>query len=186
MNVKERWLLKQTSYSMGVLKEYDEAVNPLRQVVGAAMTVFNEWGAGLLESAYEAGIKHLLEKEHKVERQKYLPIYWKDEKLEEYYRMDLVVDDIIVELKACKFISNDHRRQLHNYMRLTKNTYGLLINFAERQVFSEAFKLYSDGSIEKVPLKMSCTTEDWFPQIIFPQKDFLHRFLFEEIYIWNI
>ena len=145
---------------MDVLKEYDETVKPLQQIVGAAMTVFNEWGAGLLESAYEAGMKHLLEKEHKVERQKYLPIYWKDEKLEDNNRMDLVVDDIIVELKACKFISNDHRRQLHNYMRLTKNTYGLLINFAEKQVFSEAFKLYQDGSIEKVPLKMSYATKD--------------------------
>lgn len=145
---------------MDVLKEYDETVKPLRQIVGAAMTVFNEWGAGLLESAYEAGMKHLLEKGHKVERQKYLPIYWKNEKLEENYRMDLVVDDIIVELKACKFISNEHKRQLHNYMRLTKNTYGLLINFAEKQVFSEAFKLYPDGSIEKVSLKMSYTTEE--------------------------
>ena len=145
---------------MDVLKEYDETVKPLRQIVGAAMTVFNERGAGLLESAYEAGMKHLLEKEHKVERQKYLPIYWKDEKLEDNYRMDLVVDDIIVELKACKFISNDHKRQLHNYMRLTKNTYGLLINFAEKQVFSEAFKLYPDGTIEKIPLKMSYSTED--------------------------
>lgn len=145
---------------MDVLKEYDETVKPLRQIVGAAMTVFNEWGAGLLESAYEAGMKHLLEKGHRVERQKYLPIYWKNEKLEENYRMDLVVDDIIVELKACKFISNEHKRQLHNYMRLTKNTYGLLINFAEKQVFSEAFKLYPDGSIEKVPLKMNYTTEE--------------------------
>ena len=145
---------------MDVLKEYDETVKPLRQIVGAAMTVFNEWGAGLLESAYEAGMKHLLEKGHKVERQKYLPIYWKNEKLEENYRMDLVVDDIIVELKACKFISNEHKRQLHNYMRLTKNTYGLLINFAEKQVFSEAFKLYPDGCIEKVPLKMNYTTEE--------------------------
>ena len=145
---------------MDVLKEYDETVKPLRQIVGAAMTVFNEWGAGLLESAYEAGMKHLLEKEHKVERQKYLPIYWKDVKLEDNYRMDLVVDDIIVELKACKFISNDHKRQLHNYMRLTKNTYGLLINFAVNQVFSEAFKLYPDGNIEKIPLKMSYSTED--------------------------
>ena len=145
---------------MDVLKEYDETVKPLRQIVGAAMTVFNEWGAGLLESAYEAGMKHLLEKEHKVERQKYLPIYWKNKKLEDNYRMDLVVDDIIVELKACKFISNDHKRQLHNYMRLTKNTYGLLINFAEKQVFSEAFKLYPDGSIEKIPLKVSFTTNN--------------------------
>ena len=145
---------------MDVLKEYDETVKPLRQIVGAAMTVFNEWGAGLLESAYEAGMKHLLEKGHKVERQKYLPIYWKNEKLEENYRMDLVVDDIIVELKACKFISNEHKRQLHNYMRLTKNTYGLLINFAEKQVFSEAFRLYPDGCIEKVPLKMNYTTDN--------------------------
>lgn len=134
---------------MDELKEYDDTVKPLRQIVGAAMTVFNEWGAGLLESAYEAGMKHLLEKKHKVERQKYLPIYWKDEKLEDSYRMDLVVDDIIVELKACKFISNDHKRQLHNYMRLTKNTYGLLINFAEKQVFSEAFKLYPDGVLKR-------------------------------------
>lgn len=157
---------------MDVLKEYDETVKPLRQIVGAAMTVFNEWGAGLLESAYEAGMKHLLEKGHKVERQKYLPIYWKNEKLEENYRMDLVVDDIIVELKACKFISNEHKRQLHNYMRLTKNTYGLLINFAEKQVFSEAFKLYPDGSIEKVSLKMSYTTEEKFPQKTFLQNRF--------------
>ena len=33
---------------MDVLKEYDETVKPLRQIVGAAMIVFNEWGAGLL------------------------------------------------------------------------------------------------------------------------------------------
>lgn len=145
---------------MDLLKEYDESVKPLRQIVGAAMAVYNEWGPGLLESAYEAGMKHLLDKDHIVERQKNLPMYWKDEILEDNYRLDLVVDGIIVELKACKFISNDHKRQLHNYMRLTKNTFGLLINFAEKQVYSEAFQLYPDGTIENIPLKMRWITED--------------------------
>ena len=146
---------------MDLLLEYDKTVKPLRDIVGAAITVYNEWGPGFIESAYEAGMKHLLEKAgHKVERQKYLPMYWKDEKLKDSYRMDLVVDDIIVELKACKFASNDHRRQLQNYMRLTKCAFGLLINFSESRVYSEAYRLYTDGTIEKVPLKMSPKTQD--------------------------
>ena len=147
---------------MDVLKEYDEKMKPLRRIVGVAMEVYNEWGAGLLESAYEAGMKHLLDKDPtiKVERQKPLPMYWKDELLEDHYRIDLVINNVIVELKACKFVSNEHKRQLHNYMRLTKTTYGLLINFSDKQVFSEAFKLYPNGDIEKGPLKMTYTTED--------------------------
>ena len=62
---------------MDVLKEYDEKMKPLRRIVGVAMEVYNEWGAGLLESAYEAGMKHLLDKDPsiKVERQKPLPMY---------------------------------------------------------------------------------------------------------------
>ena len=137
---------------MDLLKEYDEKMKPLRRIVGVAMEVYNEWGAGLLESAYEAGMKHLLDKDPtiNVERQKPLPMYWKDELLEDHYRIDLVINNVIVELKACKFVSNEHKRQLHNYMRLTKTTYGLLINFSDKQVFSEAFKLYPNGDIEKV------------------------------------
>lgn len=146
---------------MDLIKEYDDSMKPLRLIVGAAMTVYNEWGGGLLESAYEAGLKYLLELDgHLVERQKFLPIYWKETKLDDNYRMDLVVDGIIVELKACKFASADHRRQLHNYMRLTHNKLGLLINFSETQVYSEAYMLYDDGVIESVPLKMSFATKD--------------------------
>ena len=73
---------------MDVLKEYDEKMKPLRRIVGVAMEVYNEWGAGLLESAYEAGMKHLLDKDPtiKVERQKPLPMYWKDEQLEDHFK----------------------------------------------------------------------------------------------------
>ncbi len=146
---------------MNALEEYDRNLKPLRTIIGVAMTVYNEWGSGLIESAYEAGMKYLLEEQgHRVERQKDLPIYWKDVKLKDHYRIDLVVDDIIVELKACKFVSNDHRKQLHNYMRLTKTRFGVLINFSDSLVYSEAFQLYADGTLEKISLKLSPTTQD--------------------------
>jgi len=140
---------------MDLIKEYDESMRPLRDIVGAAMEVYNEWGGGLLESAYEAGMKHLLEQTgHLVERQKSLPLFWKGEPLDDGYRMDLVVDGIIVELKACKFVTADHKRQLDNYLRITQTSYGLLINFSDKQVYAEARRLYTDGTLEKVPLRM--------------------------------
>jgi len=139
---------------MDLIQEFDKEMEPLREIVGAAMEVYNEWGGGLLESAYEAGMEHLLKESHNVERQKQLSMFWRGEQLEDYYRMDLVIDDVIVELKACKFVTQEHRNQLKNYMRLTHNTYGLLINFSENQVYSEAFKLYPNGLVEKVPLKL--------------------------------
>ena len=96
------------------------------------MAVHREYKPGLLESAYEAALKYLLEQEGiKVEQQVYLPIYWKDVQLDQSYRLDLVVNEnIIVELKAVKYINLEHKRQLWNYMRLTKISIGILYNFA--------------------------------------------------------
>lgn len=120
-------------------------------ISGLAMKVYNKFGGGLLESAYEAGLEYLLKgKGYKVERQVHLPIYWDDVKLEQTYRMDLVVNDnIIIELKAMGHISSDHRRQLWNYMNLTHTTYGMLINFSNR-VYAEWYHRHEDGNIEKI------------------------------------
>ena len=84
------------------------------------MRVHSEYHEGLLESAYEAALTYLLRLNgFKVDRQVYLPIYWKDVKLDQHYCMDLVVnDDIIVELKAVKNIAKPHRQQLFNYLNL--------------------------------------------------------------------
>ena len=108
-----------------------------------------------MESAYEAAFKYLLESDgFKVERQVALPIYWKDVKLDQTYRMDLVVnDDIIVELKAVNFVDKEHRRQLWNYMHLTHKRYGMLINFGGTSLFSEWFERNPNtGEISKVRL----------------------------------
>ena len=118
------------------------------------MTVYNKYHYGLLESAYEAALRYLLEQAgHKVERQVFLPIYWDDVQLDQTYRMDLVIDDnIIAELKSIQFIGDEQRKQLKNYMNITHKKYGMLINFSPDRIYSEWYERYEDGTIERVKL----------------------------------
>ena len=118
------------------------------------MKVHNKFSYGLLESAYEAGLEYLLkQKGYKVDRQVYLPMYWDDVKLEQSYRMDLVVNgNIILELKAMAHVDSDHRRQLWNYMNLTHLPYGMLINFSN-SLYSEWYHRKDNGNIEKINLE---------------------------------
>lgn len=118
------------------------------------MTVHGRYHGGLLESAYEAAMKYLLEQQgFKVERQVSLPMYWDDVKLDQTYRMDLVVNEnIIVELKAVNYADKEHRRQLWNYLNLTHLPYGMLINFGPSGLFSEWYERDANGNIEKIRL----------------------------------
>ena len=119
------------------------------------MLVHRKFKSGLLESAYEAALKYLLEQDgYKVERQVFLPIFWEDVQLDQYYRMDLVInDDIIVELKAISHIETSHRRQLFSYMNLTHKPYGMLINFGAESLYTEWYHREQEtGMIEKVRL----------------------------------
>ncbi|MBO4804038.1 MAG: GxxExxY protein [Muribaculaceae bacterium] len=121
-------------------------------ITGVAMQVHVEYHPGLLESAYEAAMVYLLSQQNvKVEEQVNLPIYWKDVKLNKHYCMDLVVGgDTIIELKAVKYINNDHRKQLWNYMHLTHMAFGLLYNFGCGSLFSEWYYRRDDGKIIKL------------------------------------
>ena len=139
---------------MDVIQEYNKKYQFFRDITGVAMKVYNKYRPGLLESAYEAALKYLLEIEgYKVERQKFLPIYWDDVLLDQTYRMDLVVNDnIIIELKAVNFVDKGHRRQLWNYMNLTQMPYGMLINFSPSRLFTEWYVLFESGDIEIIKL----------------------------------
>ena len=116
------------------------------------MQVHAEYHPGLLESAYEAALVYLLRQgESHIEEQVNLPMYWKDVKLNKHYCMDLVVNgDTIIELKAVKYINNDHRKQLWNYMHLTHMPFGLLFNFGCESLFSEWYYRRDDGRIIKL------------------------------------
>lgn len=126
---------------MDVIQEYNSRLEPMRVITGVAMTVHRAYHSGLLESAYEAAMEHLLKKEgHSVERQKLLPIFWEEEQLEQTYRMDLVVDGIICELKSVAHTTPEHVRQLWNYMHLTHTEYGMLINFGSERLYSAWYR----------------------------------------------
>ena len=140
--------------NMNLIEEYNKQLARQKHIVGVAMKVFNKYHGGLLESAYECALKYLLVQDgYKVEVQKELPMYWDDVRLDKTYRMDLVVDDdIIIELKALKYIKDEQRKQLKNYMVLTHTRWGMLINFSMDRVYSEWYRLDANGSIEQVRL----------------------------------
>jgi GxxExxY protein len=95
------------------------------EIIGAAIEVHKVVGPGLLESAYEECLCHELALRKIIfERQKPLPIVYKDR------RLDIVVDDaIIVELKSCEQVAPIHRAQLLTYLKLSGLTLGLILNF---------------------------------------------------------
>ena len=126
----------------------------MRVITGVAMKVHAKFRSGLLESAYEAAMDYLLKKDgHVVERQKELPIFWDDVRLNQTYRMDLVIDGVIVELKSISHTTDAHLRQLWNYMHLTHTEYGMLINFGAEHLFSVWFRRDPiTNNIERVKL----------------------------------
>lgn len=75
----------------------------------------------------------------KGESEKYLPCYYKKRLMKKYYKMDVVVDDIIIELKSVQKIISAHRAQLFNYLRLTRQPIGLLINFGGDSLQGERY-----------------------------------------------
>lgn len=67
---------------------------------------------------------------HTVERQKGIPMYYKEIQFDVGFRMDLLVDDlVIVEVKSVENILDDHHKQLLTYLKLANKKLGLLINF---------------------------------------------------------
>jgi GxxExxY protein len=98
---------------------------------GAIFDVYREMGCGFLEAVYQ----ECLEKELKDKRipfvsQPELTLNYKSQRLEQTYKPDLICyDQIILELKAVKDISPEHKAQVINYLKATNLKLGLLINF---------------------------------------------------------
>ena len=101
------------------------------KIIGAAIKVHRIVGPGLLESAYENALKFELEKLNlKVMQQLTLPFIYEEVKLEAGYRIDLMVNRlVIIEVKSVETLLSVHYVQLLTYLRLTDIKLGLLINF---------------------------------------------------------
>ena len=104
------------------------------QFVDAALAVHRELGPGLLESAYEMALcRELSLRGISFERQKPMPVSYKDALLDCGYRIDLLVEQVIVvELKAVDELASIHEAQLFTYLKLAGCHLGFLINFNAR------------------------------------------------------
>jgi len=113
------------------MKEKERLNQITENIIGAAVDVHRTLGAGLLESAYEACLAfELAERGLKIERQKPLPVVYREVKLDCGYRLDLLVGGaVIVEVKTVDQLAPIHKAQLLSYLRLSGCKVGLLINF---------------------------------------------------------
>ncbi len=100
-------------------------------IITAAMRVHTALGPGLLESTYTCCLQHELRKAGlRAATQVPLPVVYDGVKLELGYRIDLLVNDlVIVELKSVDAVSPVHQAQLLSYLKLSGKSLGLLINF---------------------------------------------------------
>jgi GxxExxY protein len=101
------------------------------KIIGCAIQVHRELGPGLLESSYETALEYeLVQIGLLVERQKPLPLIYKDVRLDCGYRVDLLVEKkVVVELKAVEALNDLFLAQTLTYSKLTNCKLGLLMNF---------------------------------------------------------
>jgi len=106
--------------------------DPLTEkIIGFAINVHKELGPGLLESVYEECLYYeILNSGLFVERQKYIPIIYKQKILESKLVVDLLVENsVLIELKSVDKLIPVHDAQVISYLKLAKIHTGLLINF---------------------------------------------------------
>ncbi|WP_347050554.1 GxxExxY protein [Flavobacterium olei] len=101
------------------------------KIIGLAIEVHKQLGPGLLESAYQECLYYeIVNAGLAVERQKILPIIYKDIKLDHGYRIDLLIENkIVIELKTVETFTDVHFAQILTYLKLGEYPLGLLINF---------------------------------------------------------
>lgn len=104
-----------------------------RRVIGAAIEVHREKGAGLIESIYEKCLLRELELQGiPAKNQVVVPVEDKGHVFEEILRLDILVDDcLLLELKSVETVHPIHKAQLLSYMKLMDLPLGLLLNFHE-------------------------------------------------------
>jgi GxxExxY protein len=118
-----------------MFEENNESRNKLDeityQIIGLAIEVHKQLGPGLLESAYQECLFYEISNSGLiVEKQKVLPIVYKDIKLDHGYRIDLLIENsIVIELKTVEAFTDVHFAQILTYLKLGNYPLGLLINF---------------------------------------------------------
>lgn len=113
-------------------KSISDVINDISyDVRGAAFKVHSALGPGLLESVYETALAYELRQlGYEVKTQIGVPMVYADIKMDVGFRMDLLVNDlVVVEIKSVEALADVHHKQLLTYLKLSDKKLGLLINF---------------------------------------------------------
>lgn len=105
--------------------------NESYQIRGAIYEVYREKGCGFLESVFQECLEFEFDLQSiPYESQKDLILHYKGRQLKQTYKPDFICfGQIIIEIKAVKELANEHRAQVHNYLKATGLTLGFLVNF---------------------------------------------------------
>lgn len=102
-----------------------------KTIIGCALEVHKALGPGLLESAYEECLSYeLINAGLRIERQRAVPVIYKEIMLDCGYRIDILVENsVVIELKTVEVFNPVHEAQILTYMKFASMRIGLLINF---------------------------------------------------------
>ncbi|MFN8428825.1 MAG: GxxExxY protein [Spirosomataceae bacterium] len=114
-----------------------------QRVIKTFFQVYNELGYGFLEKVYQNSFYLALREEGlEVETQKRIDVWFRGNKVGEYYA-DLILENlVIIEIKAVEYLLPEHEAQLLNYLRGTDIEVGLLMNFGKKAEFKR--KVYNN------------------------------------------
>jgi len=118
-------------------------------VVDAGLKIHRTLGSGLYETVYEQCLEYELKNRGLVvERQKFLSIQYENLKVENAFKIDLLVESkVVVEIKAQEALDNFHNAQLLNYLKLGNYRLGLLLNFNSK-LFKKGINRVINGYIK--------------------------------------
>jgi len=116
------------------------------KIIRGFFKVYNTLGCGFLEKVYENALAFELgDMGLRVKQQSEIKVFYEGHSVGDYFADIIVEDTVILELKACRRLNEDHSAQLINYLAATEKEVGLLLNFGrtaefKRLVFSNSRK----------------------------------------------
>ncbi|MBN8694488.1 MAG: GxxExxY protein [Bacteroidetes bacterium] len=112
------------------------------KIRGCIFKVYNELGPGLLESVYEAALAFQLQREGlSVKTQVPVPLIYAGQKLEVGFRIDILVDNLVViEVKSVEQLADVHHKQVLTYLKLYDKKLGILVNFNTDNISNSIYR----------------------------------------------
>ena len=109
---------------------------------GSIFKVYNNLGPGLLESVYEAALMCELKKTGLYPKSQVpLPVIYEEEKLEIGFRIDILVNDlVIIEIKSTEQLAEVHHKQVITYLKLSGKKLGILVNFNTEDISKSIYR----------------------------------------------